>query len=307
MKALILSSFFLFAACEPAEETDSASTTTTTLPGSPTPGTGISFTSVSTTGLTVNWGAASDDLTATANLRYKLVSSTSNNIADAATAEANGTLVMDWTANTLSQAVTGLTDETSYYFTVLVKNDLDLVAVYTSTARSTLCDGKMIYLASVSMGNFGGKAGADAACNAQKPSGFSGTAKALLYDSTGRMACTGSADCTSSNTGRQDWPLLGSTKYCNTNYAATMGTTNAFAYLNVTLANSLSSSAAWVYTGLNSAYAEVTNANCSDWTAWANPAQASYGRPNLTGTSFHSYGNVNVFCSTPGYVYCVEQ
>ena len=236
-----------------------------------------------------------------------MVSSTTNNISDATTAETNGTVLLDWTANTLTKTITGLPVETQYYFTVLVKNDDNLTTAYTSTTGSTLCSGKMIYIASVSNGAFGGKAGADTTCNTHKPSGFSGTAKALLYDSTGRIACTGSADCTGSITGRSDWPLAVNTSYCNTNYAATMGTTNGLAYLSVTLANSLSSSGDWVYTGFNSNYAPVSNANCSDWTLWANPNQASYGHPNATGTGFHSYGFSNVFCSTPAYIYCVEQ
>lgn len=124
---------------------------------------------MTTTSLTVNWGAATDSKTAQADLRYKLVMSTSNNIGDATAAEANGTLLLNWTANTLTKAVTGLNDETTYYFTVLVKNDDDLVTAYSSTTSKTLCDGKMIYLASVTSGNFGGKAGADTKCNAQEP------------------------------------------------------------------------------------------------------------------------------------------
>ncbi|MGZ3722760.1 MAG: DUF1554 domain-containing protein [Bdellovibrionales bacterium] len=285
---------------------DTSTTTTPSAngqtPGGPSPGTAIAFSSVTTTGMTLTWGAATDAVTAQSNLQYKLVQSTSNNISSVSTAEANGTLVMDWTANTTSKVVSGLSNETTYYFTVLIKNDA-AVESYETATRATLCTGKMIYLANISNAAFGGKAGADTLCNAQKPSGFSGTAKAMIYDSTGgRRACSG-ADCTASIVGQLDWPIAGGTNYCSTGYGQTMGMSSG-GFLNVTLANSLSSSSTYTFTGLNSLFGGSTN-NCTDWTVWANPAVGNYGQANATALNFYEHGQA--FCATNGSIYCIEQ
>lgn len=252
--------------------------------------------------MTVSWGAATDAETAQSALQYKLVYSTSNNLSSAANAEANGTVGMNWTANTLSQAVSGLSTETTYYFAVLIKDGSDLVS-YQTGSTSTLCAGKMIYLASINNAAFGGKAGGDTKCSQQKPSTLAGTAKALLYDSAnGRRACSG-ADCTGSSTGQLDWPIAASQNYCTKDYVRSMGTSNAVGYLNITLSNSLASSSTYTFTGLSGAFAGSNN--CSDWTVYANPAIGHGGRANLTGVNFTSFGDY--YCTTNGSIYCVEQ
>ena len=221
-----------------------------------------------------------------------------------ATAEANGTLVMNWTANTTIAPVTGLSTETAYYFTVLIKNNASVESSETGSG-ATLCSGKMIYLANISNGAFGCKAGADAACNAQKLAGFEGTAKAMIYDSSGgRRVCSG-ADCTASNTGQLDWPVAASTNYCTFGYGKTMGSSNGVGFLTVTLVNSLPSSSTYTFTGLTSLFAGSGSNNCTDWTVWVNPNVAVYGHANGTGLNFYDHGSA--FCATPGSVYCVEQ
>ncbi len=103
----------------------------------PTAGTGITFASVAATSLTANWGAGSDNTTSAANLSYKLVRSTSNNLSTVANAEANGTLTMDWTTNTLTKAVTGLTAGLTYYFAAIVKDQAGNKSLYTPQSVST--------------------------------------------------------------------------------------------------------------------------------------------------------------------------
>lgn len=272
-------------------------------PTAPTVGSAIVFSAVTSTSMTLTWGAATDASTSQETLLYKLVSSTSNNLTDVSSAETNGTLVVDWTANLLTHPLTGLSTETNYYFAVIIKNGAGLKTLMTAS-KSTLCVGKMIYLANVSFGAFGGKAGGDTACNAQKPSGFTGTAKALIYDSSGgRRACSG-ADCTASNTGQLDWPITANTNYCNANYVHSMGTSNSVGFLTVTLSNSLSSTNTYTFTGLTSLFSGSSN-NCSDWTVWANPNVANYGQANSTAVYF--YYNGQAFCATSGSIYCVEQ
>ncbi|WP_411824313.1 Ig-like domain-containing protein [Leptospira sp. 'Mane'] len=101
----------------------------------------LSFSGISATGLTVNWNAASDDFTASANLQYKLVKdnvSVSNiNTISLANSKSGADLVLDWTTNALSQSVISLTASTSYHFTVLVRDSSGNVSQYTPSTQMT--------------------------------------------------------------------------------------------------------------------------------------------------------------------------
>lgn len=107
----------------------------------PTPGTAISFASVGVSSLTVNWGAASDNVTAAASLEYKLVkdNSAAANIDTVSEVDAKtgGDLLLDWTANTLTKNVTGLTAGTTYYFAVIVRDAAGNKAIYTPGSQAT--------------------------------------------------------------------------------------------------------------------------------------------------------------------------
>jgi hypothetical protein len=103
----------------------------------PFPGTGITFSSIHSTTATVSWGAATDKVTPAASLMYKLVRSASNNLGNVTDAESNGTLVMEWTANTLTYAMTGLSVSTTYYFAVLVKDASGRKAIYPQQSTTT--------------------------------------------------------------------------------------------------------------------------------------------------------------------------
>lgn len=105
----------------------------------PTPGnTGnITATAVGTTSLTLNWTAATDNASAPANLQYLAYYSTSNNIATVVAAETNGTVVGAYTAAIASKPVTGLSAATTYYFTIIVKDQGGNKAVYNTIAQAT--------------------------------------------------------------------------------------------------------------------------------------------------------------------------
>ncbi len=109
-----------------------------TAPGT---GAGISFSSVSATSVTANWGAASDNETAQSDLEYKLVQA-SDSLAIDTVAEADAVtgadLAMDWTADTTGTAVVGLNDSTTYYFAVLVRDAAGNMALYTPAGQATL-------------------------------------------------------------------------------------------------------------------------------------------------------------------------
>lgn len=148
----------------------------------PTAGTAISFASVTATELTVNWGAATDAITAQGSLEYKLVKDNTaatgiDTIAEA-DAKMGGDLLLDWTANTLTKAVTGLTSATSYHFAVLVRDAAGNKTLYTPATQATLTNvypryhfdttGKSVYVVYTT--------------NATNPSKTNGTSVAAAFD-----------------------------------------------------------------------------------------------------------------------------
>ena len=99
---------------------------------------GVIFASIaSSSSVTLNWAAASDNKTAAADLYYKVVRSSSNNITSADECEANGVVLKDWTKNITSFSATGLTQGVLYYFNVLVKDGDGHKSAYSPLAQST--------------------------------------------------------------------------------------------------------------------------------------------------------------------------
>jgi hypothetical protein len=116
-------------------------TTTATDTTAPIVGTAISFSGVSATGLSVNWGAATDETTAASSLQYKVVkdnTATANidTIAEA-DAKSGADLIQDYTANITSKSVTGLTASTTYHFAVVVRDAAGNKAIYTPGSQAT--------------------------------------------------------------------------------------------------------------------------------------------------------------------------
>ena len=105
----------------------------------PTAGGGGTITTGTATASTVglSWTAGTDNVTAPGNLQYKVVYSTSNNIDTLTNANANGVVAMDWTGNTTSHIVTGLTASTNYYFNTIIRDQAGNMAVYTTTSTAT--------------------------------------------------------------------------------------------------------------------------------------------------------------------------
>ncbi|MBY0452088.1 MAG: fibronectin type III domain-containing protein, partial [Bdellovibrionaceae bacterium] len=88
----------------------------------PTFDTPVTFSGQTADAMTLTW-AAKDDLSKDEDLSYKVVYSMSDNISTEADAEANGTVLMDWTINTLTANMTSLDMVTTYYVTVLVRDE----------------------------------------------------------------------------------------------------------------------------------------------------------------------------------------
>ncbi|PKL38329.1 MAG: hypothetical protein CVV44_10585 [Spirochaetae bacterium HGW-Spirochaetae-1] len=107
----------------------------------PTPGTDITFTNIASDSVTVSWGIATDDSTAQDELSYKLVmAATAEEIdtIDEADALSGDALILDWAVNTITDDVTGLNDNTSYYFAILVKDNSGNASIYSPQTVKTM-------------------------------------------------------------------------------------------------------------------------------------------------------------------------
>jgi len=101
----------------------------------------ISATNIGDTTLTLNWAAASDDITAAASLKYAVyISSTDFTTVGDWQNNALSTTLHTATANLTTLQVTGLRPLTSYYFMVIVANAAGQSAMYESEKVTTIAD-----------------------------------------------------------------------------------------------------------------------------------------------------------------------
>lgn len=104
----------------------------------PIPTGAITTASITATGLTLNWPVATDNITESSTLFYKVVRSSTNNIATVAGATSFGTIIQDWSQNLTTKIVTELSGATTYYFAVLVRDTTGNQGIYTITTATTL-------------------------------------------------------------------------------------------------------------------------------------------------------------------------
>jgi hypothetical protein len=121
----------------------------------PVPGNSGIITTTGRTETTVQliWAPASDDTTPQSELHYKVVVSRENNIGSVSGAESNGTVVMDWIADTVSAVAGDLTESTTYFFTVLVMDSDGKVSAYTVVSAATRGDTVFLFSAGTRTGN----------------------------------------------------------------------------------------------------------------------------------------------------------
>ncbi|AFM10713.1 chitobiase/beta-hexosaminidase C-terminal domain-containing protein [Turneriella parva] len=117
----------------------SISSGTYTIDFPPVAGTAITFSNITQTSVRVNWGAASDAITATASLQYKLVkddtSAANINSVALANAKSGSDLVMNWTSGTTSRTVTGLNSGATFHFAVLVRDGFGNMILYAPASQ----------------------------------------------------------------------------------------------------------------------------------------------------------------------------
>lgn len=109
--------------------------------GGLTPGTALSFSGIGGTSLTLNWGAATDDITPQVGLQYKVVKDDTALANIDTVVEVNAKtapdLLQDWAASIITLPVTGLTAATTYHFAVLVRDGAGNMALYAPATQAT--------------------------------------------------------------------------------------------------------------------------------------------------------------------------
>ncbi|MBF0239807.1 MAG: fibronectin type III domain-containing protein, partial [SAR324 cluster bacterium] len=122
---------------EPLEDSTSLDLTITPEVTAPTISDSTLTTSnVGNTEITLSWIQATDNLTATASLQYKVFYSTSNTLDSLSQIEA-GTATGDYATNITSVTISGLSSSTTYYFNVLVKDETGNKNLYAMTSATT--------------------------------------------------------------------------------------------------------------------------------------------------------------------------
>lgn len=106
----------------------------------------ITTSGITATSIQLFWNPSidADGVTPQNELEYKLVSSDSNDINTVANAGTNGDIVMDWTTNITSTIAIGLSESTTYFFNIIVRDKNENEAVYTTVSATTL--GAVIYM-----------------------------------------------------------------------------------------------------------------------------------------------------------------
>jgi hypothetical protein len=129
---------------------------------SPVAGNPLAFSSVTVTngkatGLTVSWGAATDQETAASALSYKLVFDTNSSVNVDSVIEAlvksGNDVAMDWAAGATNFSVTNIIGNRSYYFNVIVKDGDGNYSVYTPRRLGEVSGTAQFYYSSTNYQN----------------------------------------------------------------------------------------------------------------------------------------------------------
>jgi hypothetical protein len=103
----------------------------------PTAGAFSAATNVTATGFTLNWAAATDDVTAAASLQYYVCEGGSLAEIDTITECQNATQRLNWTTNQTSLVQTGLTQGSQYFYNVMVRDGANQVSLYSGKVQAT--------------------------------------------------------------------------------------------------------------------------------------------------------------------------
>lgn len=127
----------------------------------PTVGSTISFPLTTAHSVKLSWLEATDNLSLQQNLKYKVLQHDTDLGADPAVWNVHGdaVTVMDWTADVDNATASGLIDNTTYFFTVLVKDEAGKMSLYTPDSKTTLdgtapdTTGRLIHFSDITAGS----------------------------------------------------------------------------------------------------------------------------------------------------------
>lgn len=102
---------------------------------------------VTTTTARLTWDEASDSITPASELEYRVVYSTDSTLIDTAekvAALAGNGVLLDWSKNQYSRNVTGLTQGTTYYFSLIIRNSAGLYSLSGPIQTSTIAANNLV-------------------------------------------------------------------------------------------------------------------------------------------------------------------
>lgn len=274
-------------------DTDSAGDET-----APALGTAISFDDVLMMSMTVEFGAATDETTAAADLEYKIVRAlTSAEIDTIAEVDAvtGVDLLQDWTANSVSVPSTGLDPAEEYCYAALVRDEAENTALYAPNCGQYKLK---IFVSDGSFdGDMGGVGGVDSLCMADTARPDSSIYKAFIVDSN-------FADLRSASP-LKNWVLEASRDYYRADGTTLIGATSAQRVFAFPLANSIGTSSIQAWTGLRNDWTVNSTAECGDWKSSSAVGLGRVG--DADSVSSASIDDEFVSCDETHRIICAEQ
>lgn len=161
-------------------------------------------------------------------------------------------------------------------------------------------DKRLFVNSTLTKGNLGGIAGADATCSSDPKCPVGSQCKAMIVSDSGIRRATITGDV---GDGQVDWVLKPFASYVQSDNTTPIGTTNAVSLFTLPIVNGIESPGVTTWTGLGTSWQSDPN-NCSNWT------NSSSGN-GIVGTSSSNnvalLNNLNVACTSDLKFYCAEQ
>ena len=136
----------------------------------------INISDIKEDSVTLNWTASIDLVSPSQNLKYRVYYSTNKLASTIESWEKQGKAAGEWHANTDTWFITGLSKGTSYYFNVIVRDEIGNKNLYQPIDAKTLLPPPTVVLYNIGLGfgNIGDRQTADNLCinYAAKPKGF---------------------------------------------------------------------------------------------------------------------------------------